>query len=131
MLSTSAESLPSQHFTETDLQTYWQKFLEALRKEDLVVYNAISGFKLHKLEENSIEIRYPSYTAKAEFDKISRDFSNGFQHAVNNHSIEIKFENVGAKMKKHAITKRTMFEKYCEINPLLRELDDFFKFDLN
>lgn len=127
----SKETLPANHFTETDLQNYWQKFLDQLRKDDIVVYNAISGFKLQKLEENTIEIRFPSHTAKSEFDKIHNDFSNGFQHAVNNHSIEIKFENVGGKMKKHAVTKRTMFEKYCEINPLLKELDEIFKFDLN
>ena len=127
----SKEALPANHFTETDLQNYWQKFLDDLRKDDVVVYNAISGFKLQKLEENIIEIRFPSLTAKAEFDKISHDFSNGFQHAINNHSIEIRYENVGGKMKKHAVTKRTLFEKYCEINPLLKELDEIFKFDLN
>lgn len=125
------EILPANHFTETDLQSYWTRFLENLRKDDIVVYNAISGFKLQKLEENIIEIRFPSLTAKAEFDKIYNDFFNGFQHAVHNHSIEVRFENVGGKMKKHAVTKRTMFEKYCEINPLLKELDEIFNFDLN
>ena len=127
----SLKNLPANHFTETDLQNYWQKFLESLRKEDIVVYNAISGFKLQKLEENIIEIRFPSHTAKSEFDKISKDFINGFSHAVNNHSIEMKFENLGIQMKKHATTKRSIFDKYCEINPLLRELDEVFKFDLD
>lgn len=125
------KSLPANHFTETDLQNYWQKFLENLRKADVVIYSAISGFKLQKLEENRIEIRFPSHTAKAEFDKIYTDFKNGFSHAVNNHSIEIKFENVGGKMKKHAVTKRTVFEEFCEINPLLKDLDAIFKFDLS
>ena len=125
------EKLPANHFTETDLQNYWTKFLENLRKDDIVVYNAISGFKLQKLEENTIEIRFPSLTAKAEFDKISTDFLHGFQHSAHNHCIEIRFENSGGKMKKQAVTKRSLFEKYCEINPLLKELDEAFKFDLN
>lgn len=129
--NSATENLPAHHFTETDLQTFWQKFLEDIRKEDLVVYNAISGFKLKKTEEHRLEIRYPSFTAKAEFDKVSKDFFNGFMHAVNNHSIEFTFENMGGKMKKQAVTKKTIFEKYCEINPLLRELDSIFKLDLN
>ncbi|MFC6268827.1 hypothetical protein [Frigoriflavimonas asaccharolytica] len=125
------KNLPANHFTETDLQKYWHSFLENIRKDDIVTYNAISGFKLIKLEENTIEIRFPSHTAKSEFDKISHDFLNGFSHVVNNHSIEIKFENLGGQMKKQATTKRTIFDSFCEINPLLRELDKTFKFDLD
>ena len=64
------EVLPSNHFTETDLQTEWQKFLIDLKVSDVLVYNAISSFKISKKEENIVEITYPSDSAKSEFEKI-------------------------------------------------------------
>lgn len=127
----SIEELPNNHFTETDLQTEWKKFLDEIQKNDMVIFNAISGFQLNKVDENTICIHYPSDTAKAEFDKISTDFFNKFKHKVNHFRIEIQYKNSFSKMKKEVVTKRTIFEKYVEINPVLKDLDDLFKFDFN
>lgn len=127
----NTEELPNNHFTETDLQTEWKKFLEEIQKNDIVIYNAISGFQLNKVDENTICIHYPSDTAKAEFDKVSTDFFNKFKHKVNHFRIEIQYKNSFSKMKKEVVTKRTIFEKYVEINPVLKDLDDLFKFDFN
>jgi DNA polymerase-3 subunit gamma/tau len=33
-------------------------------------------------------------------------------------------------MKKEVITKRKIFERFVEINPVLKDLDDLMKFDL-
>lgn len=33
-------------------------------------------------------------------------------------------------IKKEIMTKRKIFEKFAEINPLLKDLDDLMKFDL-
>lgn len=34
-------------------------------------------------------------------------------------------------MKKEVLTKKKMFEDLCHKNPLLNDLNEFFKFDLN
>ena len=130
-LQINAEDLPNNHFTETDLQIEWKKFLDSLQTKDAVVYNAISGFRLHKEDEDTILINYPSDTAKAEFEKVSGDFFNAFKHKVNHHRIVITYKMDSVNLKKEIITKRSIFEKYVQLNPLLRDLDDLFKFDFN
>lgn len=124
------EVLPSNHFTETDLQKEWQLFLTALQRRDIIIYSAISSFKLQKKGEDIIEITYPSESAKSEFEKIRAEFFNHFMHKVNHFNIVIEYKN-DITLKKEIMTKRKIFDKFAEINPLLKDLDDVFKFDLN
>jgi hypothetical protein len=51
-------------------------------------------------------------------------------HKVNNFNIIVEF-SVDVTMKKEIITKRKIFDKFAEINPVLKELDDLFKLDFN
>ena len=124
------EELPSNHFTDTDLQVEWKKFLEELQGKDVLVYNAINSFKLYKRDEDIVEITYPSDSAKSEFEKVRSDFFNHFMHKVNHFNIVIKYKN-DVSLKKEIMTKRKIFDKFAEINPVLRDLDDLFKFDFN
>lgn len=96
----------------------------------MFTYNAINGFKLVKKDENIIEVQYPSDTAKVEFDRVSGEFFNHFRRKVNNFSIEIEYKK-DEKLKVEVVTKRSIFEKMIEKNPLLKDLDDLLKFDLN
>ena len=124
------EQLPSNHFTETDLHNEWNKFLVEMQSEDIIVYNAISSFKLRKKDENTVEITYPSESAKSEFEKVRGDFFNHFMHKVSHFNIVIEYKN-DVTLKKEIVTKRKIFDKFAELNPVLKDLDDIFKFDLN
>ena len=129
-IDTSKEVLPSNHFTETDLQSEWNIFLVALQQKDIIIYNAINSFTLQKKNEDIVVITYPSESAKVEFDKIRAVFFNHFMHKVSHFNIIIEF-SVDVSMKKEIITKRKIFDKFAEINPVLKELDDLFKLDFN
>lgn len=124
------EKLPSNHFTDTDLQEEWRKFLLKLRNEDIIIFSAISSFKLKKLNEDIVEISYPSDSAKSEFEKVRADFFNHFMHKVNHFNIKIEYKN-DVTIKKGIITKKKIFDKFVQINPVLKDLEDLFKFDLN
>lgn len=95
-----------------------------------MAYNAINTFKLEKSDEHQITVRYSSETAKGEFDKLSIEFFNHFKHKVNNFKIEIEYMT-DLTIKKEVMTKRKIFEKFVEINPLLKDLDDLMRFDLS
>lgn len=125
----SDEDLPANHFTETDLLTEWEKFLADLRTKEPLIYNAIHNFSLNKEGENEIRIKYPSDSAKAEFEKVQSDFINHFKRKVNNFKISILFKN-DATLKKEVVTKRKIFDKFAEINPVLKDLNQLLKFDL-
>lgn len=128
--SDAKEQLPSNHFTETYLHNEWNKFLVEMQSEDIIVYNAISSFKLRKKDENTVEITYPSESAKSEFEKVRGDFFNHFMHKVSHFNIGIEYKN-DVTLKKEIVTKRKIFDKFAEINPVLKDLDEIFKFDLN
>lgn len=131
VIQADKQELPNSHFTETDLQTEWKAFLNQIQQKDIVIYNAISGFKVHKEDEDLIRIFYPSDTAKSEFDKVSHDFLNHFRHKVHNYTFRVEYKMDAVNLKKEIVTKRSLFEKYVQINPVLKELDDLFKLDLS
>lgn len=124
------EELPEHHFSEVDLQREWHFFLNDLQKKDAVLYYAVNTLKLHKKDENLINILYPSDSVKTEFEKIQAEFFNHFKRKVNNYKIEIQYSN-DVTLKKEIVTKRTIFEKFVEINPVLKDLDDLLKLDLS
>lgn len=129
-LVTSEENLPNQHFTETDLQREWKLFLQSLKSKDVLIYNAINGFRLKKMDEDTINIQYASDTAKSEFDKVQAEFFNHFKHKVNHFRIKVTY-TMDVALKKEIMTKRKMFDKMAEQNPLLHQLNDIFKFDFS
>ncbi|MBV8327502.1 MAG: hypothetical protein JO178_14530 [Chryseobacterium sp.] len=108
----------------------WNLMLKQLQRKDSFVFNAIKTFKLVKEEENRIKVLYPSDSAKVEFDKISGEFFNHFRRKVHNHSIEVDYLRDVENLKIEVVTKRKIFEKLVEKNPILKDLDDLMKFDL-
>ncbi|WP_238707509.1 hypothetical protein [Chryseobacterium viscerum] len=124
------ETLPQHHFTDTDLQMEWKIMLQHLQVKNNIVFNAVKTFKLVKSEENKIRVLFPSDSAKVEFDKISGEFFNHFKRKIQNHAIEVEYVRDVENLKIEVVTKRKMFEKFIEKNPLLKDLDDLMKFDL-
>ena len=126
----SEKDRPQNHFSETDLQQEWNLFLEEIKTDNSMVYNAINGFKLTKTNEHDIEICYPSESARVEFNNVSSKFLNHFKHKVNNFHITLTFK-MDIKLKKEILTKRKIFDKFAEINPVLNDLNDLMKFDFS
>ncbi|AZA85192.1 hypothetical protein C1637_21725 [Chryseobacterium lactis] len=104
--------------------------LKQLQVKDNFVFNAVKTFKLEKTDEHKIKVLFPSDSAKVEFDKISGEFLNHFRRKVQNHSIEVEYVRDVENLKIEVVTKRKIFEKFIEKNPLLKDLDDLMKFDL-
>lgn len=130
VVTVNTDHLPKNHFTETDLQAEWNLLLKQLQRKDAIVFNAIKTFKMVKSGEDQITVLFPSDSAKAEFDKVSREFFNHFKTKVHNHSIEVLYKRDVENLKIEVMTKRKIFEKFIEKNPLLKDLDDLMRFDL-
>jgi DNA polymerase-3 subunit gamma/tau len=130
MVSETSENLQEHHFTETDLQSEWNLMLMQLRTKDPFIFNAIKSFKLVKIDEKLVQVLYPSESARAEFDKISGEFFNHFKRKVNNYAIKIEYKQDVQNLKIEVLTTKKKFERFVEINPLLKDLDDLMKFDL-
>lgn len=124
------DNLPTNHFTNSDLEKEWGIFIEDLKKNDVVIYGAINGFKLSKKDENTVEVTYPTEIARVEFDKVQNGFFNHFKHKVNHFKIKIEYK-LNSALKSEIITKKKIFDKLAEINPLLKNLDEIMKFDFS
>ncbi|ADQ81683.1 DNA polymerase III subunit gamma/tau [Riemerella anatipestifer] len=124
------EELPDGHFSETDLQKEWKHFLKKLAREDMVTFNAVQNFTIEKAEENKICIRYTSESARVEFEKVSPQFFNDFKHKFNNYRVKFDFEKAERVIIKKE-TKRDLFNKMVEVNPLLKDLQELMQFDFN
>lgn len=130
LFSQVEEDLSEHHFSETDLQTEWALFLKEISREDSVIYNAIKSFQLHKISENQIEVVYSSDSAKQEFERIQANFFNHFKRKVNNYKIEVVYR-ADVSLRREVLTKRKIFDKFAEINPALKDLEDLMKFDFS
>lgn len=122
--------MATNHFTDTDLQTEWKKYLDGIHKKDTILYSAVSGFRFTKKDENTICVFYPSESARQEFEKIRGEFLNHFKHKVGHFKLTAEY-HMDMALKREVVTKRKLFQKLVEINPLLKDLDDLIKFDLS
>lgn len=124
------EVLPTNHFSQSDVDTHWNTFLLQLKNKDNLIYNAIAGFRLVKKDEDTIVVHHASQTARSEFERIQGDFFGTFKKQVNHHKIKVEYQR-DKKLKKEIVTKRSLFEKMASENPVLKEMDAYFKFDLS
>ncbi|NAW50423.1 hypothetical protein GNY06_03115 [Elizabethkingia argentiflava] len=108
----------------------WEGFLEDLQHKDPIKFSAIKICRLQKKNENKIHIKVPSQAAKAEFETIRKDFLSSFQRKVNNFHIKSKYIE-DETLKREIMTKRKLFDRFAEKNPVLRALDDLMKFDFS
>jgi DNA polymerase-3 subunit gamma/tau len=107
-----------------------EDFLDDLQQKNTVLFYAVNTLKVYKKDENIINILYPSDSVKSEFEKVQGEFFNHFKRKVNNYKIEVEYSN-DVTLKKEIVTKRSIFEKFVEINPVLKDLDDLLKLDLS
>lgn len=124
-----AKNIPKDHFSETDLKTLWQDYLDGLRYKDNIAYMAINNFSVTKEDEDTICIAYPSDLAKSQFHAVENEFINLFQTKVNHFGIKINYKK-DQGLRKEILSKRKIFDKFAEINPVLNDLNNLMDFDL-
>lgn len=127
----TSENLPKQSFTDAQLVKEWNAFLSEIEIKEKLVYSAINRFKVSKLEDDKIQIIYPSASAKTEFEKVSTQFFQQLKQNLNHYQIQIDYQIDMKNLKVEVKTKKNIFEDFCKKNPLLGKLHQHFKFDLH
>ena len=124
----SEEEVMDEKFTQEELDTYWEDFLQNNQLDSVLLY-AISDFVLEKVENNIVKIKYTSESARERFSEIQAQFVSGLKQRIKNNRIVLEFE-LTSKTKSSYMSKASIFKEYAEINPLLKELDAVLNFDL-
>jgi len=124
------ENLPSDPFSEKQLLEEWNLFLQNLQTKNSHEYSAIKNCKLHKNSDNEIIVKVASEAMKEELRALETIFLSNFTNKVNNFHIKFKYEE-NQTLQREIITKRKLFDRFVEENPILKDLEDLMKFDFS
>jgi len=124
------EDLPFEPFSEDELLVEWKLFLDKLQNESIPKYLAIKNCILQKKNENEILVKVASEVMKEELKSIETEFLSGFKRKVNNFHVKFSYEE-DQTLQKEIITKRKLFDRFAEKNPILKDLEDLMKFDFS
>ena len=126
-----AEELPSDPFTQEQLDQYWENWQEEKTKKR--EQNLASLFQLSQpkiVAINSIECTVPSPLNKVELEREFVYFLPYLRENLNNYSIQIKVLVKESEEKNYIYTPEEKYNRLREINPAIDELRKKLDLDL-
>ncbi|MCT8340173.1 DNA polymerase III subunit gamma/tau [Flavobacteriaceae bacterium TK19130] len=126
----AAENLPTDDFTEKDMQTAWAKY--AKRVEADGQFNLLSHLTMGvpRLEGSLIHLVFPNQTIKVEVERAKYELLGFLRKELNNYDVDLSIEVNETEVKRYAYTPRERFEKLKERNPLIEKLRKEFDLDV-
>ncbi len=123
--------LPEDPFSEKDLITHWDAFVQQLDDQGRKILAANLQADIPKLKnENTIWIELPNGTMKKEVEREQSLMMNYLKEHLNNYSITLEIKVNEDTAKKFAFTPEEKYEKLREKNPVIDLLRKEFDLDL-
>lgn len=125
------ENLPTDNFSEIDMQTAWEDFVVGLEKKGK--YNLASILRIDTpklLSETSIAVEFPNATNKVEVERQQYDLLAYIRKKLNNYSIGLEITINEELEKQYAYTPIEKYEKLKEKNPNIDLLRKTFDLDI-
>ena len=124
-------NLPSDDFTEEDMQTAWKDFVTVLEGEGKHNLASILSIDTPKLIDKTImRVEYPNETNKVEVERSQFHLMSFIRKRLNNFDVSLDIIINEEKEKQYAYTPREKFEKMCDKNPSLELLRKTFDLDV-
>ena len=125
------EDLPSDSFTQDQLNEYWDTFVDKLEKKGKYNLAAILKIDTPKLtDDDVIQLEFPNSTNKIEVERNQFDLLQFLRKSLNNFNIRLEISVNEAMDKKYAYTAEDKYAKLLEKNPALEKLKQTFNLDL-
>ena len=125
------EDLPSDSFTQDQLNEYWDTFVDKLEKKGKYNLAAILKIDTPKLtDDDVIQLEFPNSTNKIEVERNQFDLLQFLRKSLNNFNIRLEISVNEAMDKKYAYTSEDKYAKLLEKNPALETLKQTFNLDL-
>ena len=125
------EDLPSDSFTQDQLNEYWDTFVNKLEKKGKYNLAAILKIDTPKLtDDDVIQLEFPNSTNKIEVERNQFDLLQFLRKSLNNFNIRLEISVNEAMDKKYAYTAEDKYAKLLEKNPTLETLKQTFNLDL-
>lgn len=125
------EDLPSDSFTQDQLNEYWDTFVDKLEKKGKYNLAAILKIDTPKLtDDDVIQLEFPNSTNKIEVERNQFDLLQFLRKSLNNFNIRLEISVNEAMDKKYAYTAEDKYAKLLEKNPALETLKQTFNLNL-
>jgi len=124
------EELPKEPFTEAEMQTHWDDFVDQLEDKGRKILASNLQTDVPKLKnDHTIWIELPNSTMKKEVEREQSLMLNYLKEKLNNHSITLHITVNEEVAKKFAFTPEEKYEKLREKNPAIDLLRKEFDLD--
>ena len=124
------ENLPTQPFTEKELITAWNTFIEKLRKDGKHNLASILAIDTPKVKGTIIHLEFPNATNKVEVERQQYDLLSYIRKTLSNYDISLSITINEVMEKQYAYTAADKFEKLKEKNPNIDILKKTFDLDI-
>ena len=124
------ENLPTQPFTEKELITAWNTFIEKLRKDGKHNLASILAIDTPKVKGTIIHLEFPNATNKVEVERQQYDLLSYVRKTLSNYDISLSITINEVMEKQYAYTATDKFEKLKEKNPNIDILRKTFDLDV-
>ena len=124
------ENLPTQPFTEKELITAWNTFIEKLRKDGKHNLASILAIDTPKVKGSIIHLEFPNATNKVEVERQQYDLLSYVRKTLSNYDISLSITINEVMEKQYAYTAADKFEKLKEKNPNIDILKKTFDLDI-
>ena len=124
------ENLPTQPFTEKELITAWNTFIEKLRKDGKHNLASILAIDTPKVKGTIIHLEFPNATNKVEVERQQYDLLSYVRKTLSNYDISLSITINEVMEKQYAYTAADKFEKLKEKNPNIDILKKTFDLDI-
>ena len=125
-----AVQLPTESFTETEMQEFWFKFADRLGDKGYKIMESLLRINDPKLNGTTVVHELPNEGAKIDFEREKHELLTYLRSHLHNHEISIEI-NVNEKMEsKKAFTAQDKYNRFNELNPNLEVLKKTFDLDI-
>ncbi|TJY34144.1 DNA polymerase III subunit gamma/tau [Pontimicrobium aquaticum] len=125
------ENLPTDAFSEQDMQTAWEEFVLKIEKKGKYNLASILRIDTPKLSKDTvIKVVFPNATNKLEVERQQYDLLAYIRKKLNNFSVTLDIEVNEELEKQYAYTPIEKYEKLKEKNPNIDLLRKTFDLDI-
>ncbi|MCX2719954.1 DNA polymerase III subunit gamma/tau [Lentiprolixibacter aurantiacus] len=127
----SSEVLPTDPFTEEELQTHWNAFIKKLENSGKKILASSLATDVPKVSDGYvISIELPNHTMKKEIEREQSGLMNYLRKKLRNYDITLRINVNEEAAKQYAYTPEEKYEKLREKNPAIDLLKNQFDLEL-
>ncbi|MBW1296070.1 DNA polymerase III subunit gamma/tau [Aquimarina litoralis] len=124
------KNLPSDDFTEAQMQTCWEEYGKMQDKKGERIIGSMFAMNIPTLKDGKIHLELPNNSMKADMESALPGLFQFLYKKLNNYSVALDIHVNEEASKKYAFTPQDKYEKLREKNPLIDKLRSDFDLDI-